>query len=46
MKLVPKKDWLDLNHMLVLYGRRYCPARPHDHSICPLSRLTPGVPRL
>lgn len=37
--LVPKKDWKYVNNGLVLYGRYTCPARPHDCSEHPLSRL-------
>lgn len=35
MKIVPKKDWVRFSHMLILYGREYCPAR-HKHTDCPL----------
>jgi len=37
--LIPRAEWLDFNHRLVLYGRRFCPARPHDHARCPLAEL-------
>ena len=39
MAIVPKKDWLNFNYILVDYGRAYCPARPHDHvkKGCPLA---------
>lgn len=37
--LVPKKDWKYVNNGLVLYGRYTCPARPHDCSAHPLTRL-------
>lgn len=39
--LVPKKDWRYVNNGLVLYGRYVCPARPHDCSNHPLSKLWP-----
>ncbi len=39
MQILPKKEWLDFNHRLVEYGRRYCPARPHNHSQCPLTKI-------
>lgn len=35
MKIVPQKDWIRFSHMLILYGREYCPAR-HKHTNCPL----------
>jgi len=37
--LVPKKDWKYVNNGLVLYGRYVCPARKHDCSEHPLTKL-------
>lgn len=37
--LVPKKDWKYVNNGFVLYGRYVCPARPHDCSEHPLTKL-------
>ena len=39
--LIPKKDWKYVNNGLVLYGRYVCPARPHDCTRHPLTRLWP-----
>jgi endonuclease-3 len=39
--LIPKKDWKYVNNGLVLYGRYVCPARPHDCSEHPLTKLYP-----
>jgi endonuclease-3 len=39
MKLIPKTEWLEFPYRLIEYGRQYCPARPHDHSHCPLNRI-------
>jgi endonuclease-3 len=39
MKIVPKDEWLHFTHRMIHYGRKYCPARPHDHSNCPLSQV-------
>lgn len=41
MELVPRKEWRDLNYRLADYGRKYCPARPHDHKAkrCPLAKF-------
>ena len=39
--LIPKKDWKYVNNGLVLYGRYICPARPHDCSTHPLTKLWP-----
>lgn len=38
MMIVPKKDWMFFNHAMVLYGRKYCPAR-HKHTNCPLKEF-------
>jgi len=35
MKIVPQKDWVRFSHLLILYGRKYCPARC-KHTDCPL----------
>lgn len=40
-RLVPKEDWKYVNNGLVLYGRYVCPARPHDCSEHPLTKLYP-----
>ncbi|MCX6787342.1 MAG: endonuclease III [Candidatus Kaiserbacteria bacterium] len=39
--LIPKKDWKYVNNGLVLYGRYVCPARPHDCTNHPLTKLWP-----
>jgi len=39
--LIPKKDWKYVNNGLVLYGRYVCPAREHDCSSHPLTKLWP-----
>jgi endonuclease-3 len=41
LHIVPKKDWPIFNYLLVDYGRAYCPARKHDHTLkkCPLARF-------
>ncbi|VAW33126.1 Endonuclease III [hydrothermal vent metagenome] len=38
-KLIPKKDWKYVNNGLVLYGRYVCPARLHDCSSHPLTKI-------
>ncbi len=40
-RLIAKKDWKYVNNGLVLYGRYICPARPHDCSTHPLTKLWP-----
>lgn len=39
--IVPKKDWLDFNYMLVNHGRQVCQARKPRCSECPLNHLCP-----
>lgn len=39
MQILPKKEWFEFTYRLIDYGRKYCPARRHDHASCPLSRI-------
>ncbi len=41
LAVVPKKDWLDFNYMLVNHGRQVCQARKPQCGICPLNHLCP-----
>ncbi len=42
MKIIPKRDWGDFNHRLVLYGRYICIRRHHrDCGEHPLSQIYP-----
>lgn len=41
MKIVPRDKWFAFPHMLTLFGREYCPARPHTCDDCPLADLCP-----
>lgn len=43
LDIVPKKDWLDLNYMLVNHGRRVCQARKPQCPTCKLSPLCPSA---
>ncbi len=36
MEIVPKKDWFTFTYQLIEFGRKYCPARKHDHLQHPL----------
>ena len=36
MKIVPKKDWFKFTYLMIDYGRKYCPAKKHNHKNCPL----------
>lgn len=39
--LIPKKDWKYVNNGFVMYGRYVCPARKHDCSGHPLTKIYP-----
>ena len=39
MEIIPKKEWFDFTYRLIEYGRKYCPARPHEHAKCPLKTI-------
>ncbi len=39
MAIVPKKDWIHFSHLLILYGREYCPAKSHECGNCPLADI-------
>jgi endonuclease-3 len=39
MRIVPRKEWIAFSHMLIHYGRTYCPAKKHNHAECPLSGI-------
>ncbi len=43
MAIVPKKDWIDFNYMLVLHGRTICPSRKPRCPLCQLKRLCPSA---
>jgi endonuclease III len=39
MELIPRGEWFSFSCRLSEYGRKYCPARRHEHSACPLTRI-------
>jgi endonuclease-3 len=40
MAIIPKgPEWRDFPLRLIQYGREYCPARKHDHTNCPLTKI-------
>lgn len=43
LAIVPRKDWLDLNYMLVNHGRKICQARKPDCPGCVLKHLCPSA---
>lgn len=40
-ELIPRKDWRYVNNGFVLYGRYVCPARPHECTDHPLTKIWP-----
>jgi endonuclease III len=42
MHLLPKREWTDFAHRLVLHGRRVCHARSPECAVCTLSRSCPS----
>ena len=43
MAIVPKKDWLDFNYLLVNHGRAICIARKPKCPGCPVQKLCPSA---
>jgi endonuclease-3 len=39
MKIIPRKEWFAWTYRVIDYGRRFCPARPHKHDQCPISKI-------
>lgn len=42
MKLIPKNEWTDFSHRLVLFGRRVCDARKPKCNECGVSSICPS----
>lgn len=43
LKIVPRRDWLDFNYLLVNHGRRICQARKPKCPECNLAKLCPSA---
>lgn len=43
MKIVPRKDWTVFSHLLILHGRKICPARKPKCEVCPVSEFCPSA---
>lgn len=47
IQLIPQADWRDFTLRMIDYGRKFCPAKKHNHLQCPLyialkeAKLTP-----
>jgi endonuclease-3 len=44
MALAPREEWIDLSHLLIFHGRRFCDARKPKCAICTISHLCPAAP--
>ena len=42
IKIIPKKEWIDFSHRLILHGRRVCKARRPACEICVLEKFCPS----
>lgn len=45
MLLLPRREWYRWTYRVIEYGRRYCPARAHDHGNEPLAKFCIGAGR-
>lgn len=45
MAILPRRDWLDFNYLLVNHGRAVCQARKPRCPECPIARLCPSAKR-
>ncbi|CAN5142021.1 endonuclease III [soil metagenome] len=36
MRLIPREEWREFTLRMIDYGRKYCPAKKHNHEECPL----------
>lgn len=43
LELVPRKDWIDFSHLLILHGRRTCKARNPACESCAVARICPSA---
>ena len=46
MALAPQAEWIDLSHLLIFHGRRFCDARKPKCAICTVSHLCPAAANL
>jgi len=43
MELIPREEWIDFSHRMILLGREYCKARNPACGECPLKALCPSA---
>jgi len=46
IEIVPRKDWWDFHHRLVLYGRYHCKANKHSCEDHPLTKVYPKAAKI
>jgi len=45
-RLFPEQAWIRLHLQIILFGRRYCPARGHDLAACPICGFAASKKRI
>jgi endonuclease-3 len=43
MALLPKKEWINFSHRMIMHGRQICIARKPRCSICPIANICPSA---
>jgi len=43
MQIIPRKDWIDISHLLIWHGRKICNARKPNCHECPVKGLCPSA---
>ncbi len=38
-RLIPREIWNDIHLQIIYFGRKFCPARGHDVSACPICSI-------
>jgi endonuclease-3 len=46
MRIIPKKDWIEISYLLIEHGRAVCKARKPLCNKCPIDKLCPSAEKL